>query len=207
MSDFFRTYGMEIAGTLSSLIYLFYSIREKIWCWPWGIAASVISILVFFMANLYADMGLQFYYLFVSIYGWYFWLHGRNNGRGEAVVSTTTQKQWTFLILAGTVIYFFILALLLNVPQWLRITQSSMPYLDAFTTAASIIATWMLARKMLEQWLIWIVVDLVSMGMYVYKGLYFYAFLFLVYAIGAVVGYYEWRKSLTGILVPEKQRV
>ena len=68
MSDFFRTYGMEIAGTLSSLIYLFYSIREKIWCWPWGIAASVISILVFFMANLYADMGLQFYYLFVSIY-------------------------------------------------------------------------------------------------------------------------------------------
>jgi len=207
MSDFFRTYGMEIAGTLSSLIYLFYSIREKIWCWPWGIAASVISILVFFMANLYADMGLQFYYLFVSIYGWYFWLHGRNNGRGEAVVSTTTQKQWTLLILAGTVIYFFILALLLNVPQWLRITQSSMPYLDAFTTAASIIATWMLARKMLEQWLIWIVVDLVSMGMYVYKGLYFYAFLFLVYAIGAVVGYYEWRKSLTGILVPEKQRV
>ena len=123
------------------------------------------------------------------------------------MVSTTTQKQWTFLILAGTVIYFFILALLLNVPQWLRITQSSMPYLDAFTTAASIIATWMLARKMLEQWLIWIVVDLVSMGMYVYKGLYFYAFLFLVYATGAVVGYYEWRKSLTGILVPEKQRV
>ena len=207
MNDFFRTYGMEIAGTLSSLIYLYYSIREKIWCWPWGIAASAISILVFFMASLYADMGLQFYYLFVSIYGWYFWLHGRNNGSGEAVISTTTQKQWMFLIPAGIVTYFMILALLLNVPQWLQIAQSSMPYLDAFTTAASIIATWMLARKMIEQWLIWIVVDLVSMGMYVYKGLYFYAFLFLVYTIGAVIGYYEWRKSLTGILVPEKQRV
>jgi len=196
MIEFLRVYGLEIAGTVSSLIYLYYSIREKIWCWPWGVVASGISILVFFMAHLYADMGLQFYYLGVSFYGWYFWIHGRNNDPGGAVISRTPVQQWLILAFAGVVTYFLILALLLNVPQQLQIAQSSMPYLDAFTTAASIIATWMLARKLIEQWLIWIVVDFVSMGMYVYKGLYFYSFLFLVYTIGAVVGYFEWRKSI-----------
>ncbi len=207
MGDFLRVYGFEIAGTVSSLIYLYYSIREKIWCWPWGVVASGISIIVFFMARLYADMGLQFYYLFVSFYGWYFWLHGKQKESGGAVISRTSLKLWITLSLVGVAIYFVILALLLNVPQWLLIAGSSMPYLDAFTTAASIIATWMLARKLIEQWLIWIVVDFVSMGMYVYKGLYFYAFLFLVYTIGAVLGYYEWRKSLLKTPVPVVSKV
>lgn len=195
MGEFIKIYGLEIAGTVSSLIYLYYSIREKIWCWPWGVVASGISILVFLMARLYADMGLQFYYLFVSFYGWYFWKHGKYDSAEGAVVTSTQLKQWVMLTLAGVLTYLFILALLLNVPQWLQIAQSSMPYLDAFTTSAGVIATWMLARKLIEHWLIWIVVDFVSMGMYVYKGLYFYAFLFLVYTVGAVVGYYEWRKN------------
>ena len=204
MGEFFKVYGFEIAGTVSSLIYLYYSVREKIWCWPWGVVASGISILVFSMARLYADMGLQFYYLFVSFYGWYFWLHGKQKGQGGAVISRTSVKLWATLSLVGVVIYFVILALLLKVPQWLLVAGSSMPYLDAFTTAAGIIATWMLARKLIEHWLIWIVVDFVSMGMYVYKGLYFYAFLFLVYTTGAVLGYFEWRKSLLKIPVVNK---
>jgi len=141
-------------------------------------------------------MGLQFYYLFISLYGWYFWLHGKDKETGGAVVSRTTRRQWISVLVAGVATYLIILALLLYVPQQLQIASSSMPYLDAFTTASSIIATWMLARKLIEQWLIWIVVDFVSMGMYIYKGLYFYSFLFLVYTIGAVVGYFEWRKRL-----------
>ena len=205
MAEFLRIYGLEIAGTVSSLIYLFYSIREKIWCWPWGILASGISIIVFFTASLYADMGLQFYYLVVSAYGWHYWLHGRNKGRDEAVITTTLPKQWVLLILAGAGTYVVILAILLYVPQWFQIAQSSMPYLDAFTTAASVVATWMLARKMIEHWLIWVVIDLVSTGMYVYKGLYFYAFLFVVYTVGAIVGYIEWRKSLAGITALKEQ--
>ncbi len=197
MMEFLRIYGLEIAGTVSSLIYLYFSIREKIWCWPWGVVASGISIIVFFMAHLYADMGLQFYYLGISFYGWYFWKYGMRNDPGGAVISRTPVKQWLMLVFAGVVTYFLILAILLTVPQQIQIAQSSMPYLDAFTTAASIIATWMLARKLIEQWLIWIVVDFVSMGMYVYKGLYFYSFLFLVYTIGAAVGYFEWKKRIT----------
>ena len=73
MLEFIKTYGMGVAGTLASLIYLFYSIKEKIWLWPWGIIASALSIWVFFSTRLYADMSLQFYYLIISFYGWWYW--------------------------------------------------------------------------------------------------------------------------------------
>ena len=196
MAEFIRVYGLEIAGTLASIIYLYYSIREKVLCWPWGIFASVISISIFFTARLYADMGLQFYYLFISAYGWYHWLYGKSKQGGDHVVITrTVGLQWLHLLMAGVVLYILILGVLLYVPDWLQIEKSSMPYLDAFTTAASIIATWMLARKIIEHWLIWVVVDILSMGMYLYKGLYFYAFLFVVYTAGAILGYVEWRKK------------
>lgn len=197
MTDFFQVYGLEILGTLASIVYLYYSIREKIWCWPWGIVASVVSITIFFTVRLYADMGLQFYYLFISIYGWYYWLHGKSKQSGSHVVITRTLSfQWFLLLLAGIGTYILILGVLLYVPDWLQIEKSSMPYLDALTTAASIIATWMLARKLIEHWLLWIVIDALSMGMYLYKGLYFYAFLFVVYTVGALIGYVEWRKKI-----------
>jgi nicotinamide mononucleotide transporter len=99
--------------------------------------------------------------------------------------------------LAAIVLYILILGVLLYVPGWLEIEKSSMPFLDAFTTAASIVATWMLARKLIEHWLIWIVIDVLSMGMYLYKGMFFYAFLFVVYTIGAILGYVEWRKKIS----------
>ncbi|NPA37107.1 MAG: nicotinamide mononucleotide transporter [Chlorobi bacterium] len=197
MEEFISTYGIEILGTVSSLIYLYYSIKEKVWCWPWGIVASVLSIYVFFIAGLYADMALQFYYLFISVYGWYFWLHGTKNNKDDgAVIVRTSAKQWIALVAIGIVIYFILLGGLLYLPPYLQIAGSSMPFLDAFTTAASIVATWMLARKMIEHWLIWIVVDAVSAAMYIYKGIYFYSFLFVVYTVGAIMGYISWRKTL-----------
>ena len=143
-------------------------------------------------------MGLQFYYLFISAYGWYYWLYGKSKQGGSHIVITrTVGSQWLYLLMAGVVLYFLILAVLLYVPDWLQIEKSSMPYLDALTTAASIVATWMLARKLIEHWLIWIAVDVLSMGMYLYKGLYFYAFLFVVYTAGAILGYVEWRKKIS----------
>ena len=198
MAEFIRVYGLEILGTLASIVYLYYSIKEKVWCWPWGIFASAVSILIFFTARLYADMGLQFYYLFISAYGWYYWLYGKSKqGDDHIVISRTENLQWLYLLLAGVGLYIMILGVLLYVPGWLQIARSSMPYLDALTTAASIVATWMLARKLIEHWLIWIVVDALSMGMYLYKELYFYAFLFVVYTTGAILGYIEWRKKIS----------
>ena len=187
----------EVLGVLFALIYLWFSIRQNIWLWPFGLLTSFFYILVFYNSRLYADMGLQVYYLVISVYGWYHWLYGGKSDRKDALpVTRTTKQQGIRLFLITFVIYWILAALLTYLPGWLGIPGSQMICWDAFTTAGSIVATWMLARKILEHWLIWIVVDLVSMGMYIYKGLYLTSFLFIVYTVMAVVGFLEWKKDL-----------
>ncbi len=196
MIEFLNSYGMEIAGTVASLIYLIYSIKEKAWLWPWGIVASALSLIVFYQSALYADMSLQLYYISISAYGWWYWING--SVKNDAVpIKKLRLRLLLKLIVTGAVIYSLLLLALLKVPAMVDIASSDMPYWDAFTTAASIVATWMLARKYLHHWLFWIVIDLVSMGMYLYKGLYFYSILFLIYTIGAFIGYIEWKRIMS----------
>ncbi|TRX70672.1 nicotinamide riboside transporter PnuC [Carboxylicivirga sp. M1479] len=196
MTDLIKDYGFEVTGTVASLIYLYYSIREKAWLWPWGIVASAVSLIVFYQSALYADMGLQVYYVVISIYGWWYWLSGQQSDESDTVaIRNISRGLMLKLVLVGTGLYVGILSALLYIPAIVDIASSDLPYLDAFTTAASIIATWMLARKYIEHWLFWIVINSLSMGMYLFKGLYFYSFLFVVYTIGAVLGYFEWKKS------------
>ncbi len=197
MNEFIARYGLEVAGTVASLIYLFYSIREKAWLWPWGIIASAVSIVVFYQSALYADMGLQFYYVIISVYGWWYWLSGQGNGsEQEVAVKFVNRSLLIKLGLVGVLIYFALLSALLNIPAMVDIASSDMPYLDSFTTAASIVATWLLARKYIHHWWFWVIINVVSTGMYVYKGLYFYSVLFLVYTVGAIIGYLEWKRLL-----------
>jgi len=199
MTDLIHQYGLEVTGTVASLVYLFYSIREKVWLWPWGIIASAISLLVFYQCALYADMGLQVYYLAISAYGWWYWMSGKaQEETGHVPIKEISRRLFIKLVIVGLVIYLGLLGALLYIPAMVNIASSDMPYLDAFTTAASITATWMLARKYLQHWIFWIVIDLVSMGMYLYKGLYFYSILFLIYTVGAIVGYREWRRIMSG---------
>jgi len=182
---------VEIFGAVTGLIYLYFSIRQNIWLWPLGIFTSAVYIYVFFVSKFYADMGLQGYYLVVSIYGWYHWLHGAPGNRSDELpVSRTSRRQWVALLII-TLVLFVLIAWVLE-----RFTDSDVPRWDAFTTAASITATWMLARKLLEHWLIWVVVDAVSMGLYIYKGLYPTVGLFAVYTLMAVKGYVEWKKDI-----------
>ena len=199
MTDLIHQYGLEVTGTVASLVYLFYSIREKVWLWPWGIIASAISLLVFYQCALYADMGLQVYYLAISAYGWWYWMSGKaQEETGHVPIKELSRRLFIKLVIVGLVICLGLLGALLYIPAMVNIASSDMPYLDAFTTAASITATWMLARKYLQHWIFWIVIDLVSMGMYLYKGLYFYSILFLIYTVGAIVGYREWRRIMSG---------
>jgi nicotinamide mononucleotide transporter len=196
----FNNYGsefIEILGVIFALIYLFFSIRQKIWLWPFGILTSAFYIVVFYGSRLYADMGLQVYYLGVSIYGWLYWLKGGEREKNNHLpVSRTTSRQWIWLFIVTFVLYWMLVWALKTIPRWLEIPSSQLIFWDAFTTSASIVATWMLARKMIEQWLIWVVVDLTSMGLYIYKGLLPTSGLFLVYTLLAVVGYYSWKKDL-----------
>ncbi len=181
---------IEVAGTITGLIYLVYSVRGSILLWPFGILTSALYIYVFFVSKFYADMGLNVYYLVISVYGWIHWAKGGSSEqKAELAISRVTVRSALWYLL-WTGIFFVIIAFVLK-----DFTDSPVPFWDAFTTAASIVATYMLARKIMEHWLIWIVVDAVSAGLYIYKGLYPTVLLFAVYTTLAVTGYFEWKRQ------------
>jgi nicotinamide mononucleotide transporter len=195
MSIFFNwalTNWVEVCGTLTGLIYLWFSIRQNILTWPAGLLTSVLYIWIFFSARFYAGMGLQFYYVFISIYGWWCWIKDDPNAKGDKIlhISRTSIKLWIRII----IIYLLLLALIAYI--LINCTDSPIPYWDSFTTSLSIIATWMLARKKFEHWLIWMIVDTISIGLYIYRELYPTSLLFIAYDVMAVIGYFEWRKDL-----------
>jgi nicotinamide mononucleotide transporter len=146
---------------------------------------------VCFRAGIYADMGLYVYYVIIGFYGWYHWHQGVSNSNGgvNLPVIKTTLKQGCWLFLLTLAIYFILLYILKHY------TNSNIPYWDSFTTAVSITATWMLTQKMMEQWILWIIVDSITIGLYFYKGLYPAITLYLVYTILSFTGYLEWNKE------------
>jgi nicotinamide mononucleotide transporter len=182
---------IELLGLIFGLLYILLSIKQNIWCWPVGFITSALYIYVFFVTKFYADMGLQVYYLIVSVYGWSHWMFGaKSKKQDDLKISKTNIKLAIYLFLATLILFIIISYILVNY------TDSEIPYWDAFTTAASFVATWMLARKIIEHWIIWIVVDSVSLGLYIYKELYPTVILFAVYTVLAILGYIEWKKEL-----------
>ncbi len=181
---------LEITGTLLSFAYLWLSVKQKISLWVFGFLSAAVYAVVFFEAKFYAAMSLQVYYLWISVYGWYSWKKRKTSTGAELPVRQTRLKEWT--ILSGiAVVIMLVYYALLSIG-----TDSPVPGADSFMTSFSIIATWMLARKQIEHWLIWIVVDAVAVGVYFSQGLYSTSLLFMVYLVMAVVGWSQWRKSL-----------
>jgi nicotinamide mononucleotide transporter len=179
---------VEVLGVIFSILYLLFSIRQNILLWPLGIISAVLYMVVFFQAKFYADMALNGYYFLISIYGWILWKSGAGKGKELPVIRLKGKLALILGIITagGFVIIGFILS---------RFTDSPIPWWDAFTTAVSFTATWMLARKILEHWILWIIVDVVSMGLYLYRGLYPTLILFAIYTTMAVIGYLQWKKS------------
>ena len=145
------------------------------------------------MSKFYADMGLQVYYLVISFYGWYNWLYGKKREQADnrKLPVSRLSLRLIYSLIPVTAGLFIAIAFIL-----VRYTDSPIPWWDSFTTALSIVATWMLARKILEHWIIWIIVDAVSMGLYIYKGLFLTVVLFFIYTSLAVIGYFEWKKEI-----------
>ena len=182
---------IELLGSVLSIIYLYLSIKQKASLWIFGFLCSALYVVVFFQSRFYADMSLQFYYLGVSVFGWISWKAGKLENRKELPVKRTTPLSGAIILIIALVLYFlyyFILS---------EYTDSPLPKADSFTTALSIVATWMLARKMIEHWWLWIIVDSVSAGLYFYRALYPTAILFVIYTIMAIIGYLQWKKSLS----------
>lgn len=184
---------IELLGAILGILYIYFSIRQNILTWPVGLVTSALYIIVFFQSKLYADMGLQVYYVLISIYGWYFWLKGKDMTTKTIIsVRKVSKALWLKLVVICILLYIVILVIL-------NFTDSDIASLDALTTSLSIVATWMLAKKYIEHWLIWIFVDLFSSGMYIYKNLWPTVILFLVYTFMAGLGYNEWKKEYNSL--------
>lgn len=181
---------VELLGTAFSIAYLYFSIKQNILLWPLGIISAIFYLVVFYQSKFYADMALNGYYLVISIYGWIIWRRAREKMGMKMPITRLKLKLGLVLIIVTGILYFVIGKILY------LYTDSPIPYWDAFTTSASIVATWMLAKKILEHWIIWVIVDLVSLGLYIYRGLYPTTFLFAVYTTMAVIGFIKWRKEL-----------
>lgn len=186
---------LEILGVITGIIYLWLEYRASIYLWIAGIIMPAIYLFVYYNAGLYADFGINIYYLVIAIYGWVAWktgftIFGHKEPKKELRISYAPR---TALIKASV---GFIAAMSLIAYLLIYHTDSTVPWSDSFTTALSIVGMWMLARKYIEQWWVWCVVDIVSSALYTYKGLYFTAILYAVYAVIAIFGYFKWKKLM-----------
>jgi nicotinamide mononucleotide transporter len=180
---------LEIVAAVFGVVSVFLSVRQNIWSWPTAIVNVGLYIVVFYESKLYADTGLQVVYVVLNAYGWYHWLYGGKN-RTELPVSKTSVKVGAVLVLLvalGTAVIGTFLS---------RQTDAALPHIDALTTSTSLAAQWMMTRKLLENWIIWVAVDVVYIGMYIYKSLYVTSVLYLIFLILSVLGYVQWKRSL-----------
>ena len=178
---------IEIVATLFGLISVWLTVKENIWCWPTGLVMVVLYIFIFYEVRLYSDVILQVIYVFLQIYGWYSWLYGGKN-RGTLHVTQVTRLEvmnWSGVAIAG----IFSLGFVMH-----RYTDAALPYWDAAITVLSLIAQWLMAKKVLECWMIWITVDVLAIGVYAIKRLYPTTGLYAVFLILAVLGYWRWKK-------------
>ena len=181
---------LEAGGLLFGLACVILLIRENIWTWPMGIIYVFISFVIFWQTKLYADFALHFVFLVLNIYGWYYWLHGQKQEEEELLVTTTSTKLIAILLILSAVgVVFF--GTLLD-----RYTDASLAYWDSTTSVLSIVGMWLTTRKKIENWYFWIAVDVLATGIYVVKGIYFYALLYLIYVGLAFSGLLTWRKSM-----------
>lgn len=183
---------LEYFGVLTGLMYLILEIIQHRAMWVVGFVTSFVYIFVFFFSKFYADMSLNVYYVCISIYGFLQWRRGTVPVDESPAEIIYHHLKWRLAvaIAAITVLLYGLLYFILS-----RYTDSPIPAGDAFTTALSIVATWMLARRILEHWWLWVVVNFVSMVLYYQRELYPTCFLFVCYGILAIVGWINWKKK------------
>ena len=178
---------LEIIGAIIGFVYLWQEVKASIWLWLTGIIMPAIYTVVYYQSGFYADCGLQVYFVFAAVYGFLVWKFGKKDDtKTELMIVHTTVRQAVVLAAISAVIFVPIYFILV------KYTDSTVPFFDSATTALSVVALWMLAKKHVEQWFVWIAVDAVSSGLYFYKGIYFTAVLYAVYTVVAVYGYKKW---------------
>ncbi|MDB5118179.1 MAG: nicotinamide mononucleotide transporter [Mucilaginibacter sp.] len=178
---------LEVIGVITGLLCVYLAAKNIIWNWPFAIISVAIYIIIFYHSHLFADMGLQFYFLAMNIYGWYFW--SKKPASQEKTPVLRIKKMEIILSVIAVIVFTFLLG------SVLKYTTASYPFIDSFCTACSLVAQIFLARKVLENWLIWIFVDIIYVGVYVFKGLHLTAVMYAIYVAIALLGYIDWKRD------------
>lgn len=180
---------LELAAALLGLLMVGCNIREIHWGWPLAIASSLLYVLVFWGSKLYGDAGLQIFFAVIGLWGWMQWLRGTSTSAGPLRVARLTRRQrWAALLCA---------ALLWPATGWFlkTYTDTDVPWWDAFPTALSVIGQILLGRKFIENWLVWVLVNVVSVALFAYKGLWLTALLYTLFAALSIVGWRAWKNN------------
>lgn len=188
LQQLFASSWLEITAVVFGLMSVWYSKQENILVYPTGIVSVLIYLYITFEYKLYADTGINGYYLIMSIYGWYHWTHPNDN---SPQISITINSNKENIISALILIVAFI-----SIRFGLNYTDSDVPIWDALTTSTAITGMWLMARKKIENWIAWIITDLISVPLYLYKGLPFTAIQFLIFTILAIWGFFSWKNKL-----------
>lgn len=180
---------IEIIASILGIAGVYLTTKQKIWCWPVGLANVVLSMYVFFVAKLYADVVLQVFYLVMTLYGWYNWVFGGNK-KFSLAVRKIKGKEILIMLVLGFGLSFIVGYFFANY------TDAAFPYWDSHLTVWGIIATYAMAKKIIEHWLLWIIIDINCTALYFIKELYAFAPLYFIFTLLAVYGYFTWKKDL-----------
>ena len=185
----------EFIAVIFGMLSVWFAKQEKILVYPTGIVSVVIDVYICFDIKLYADAGINLFYFIMSVYGWYMW----SKKKDEPSLKITSNETKGWIITLGMFIASLILIIFLlkhfkadDADYW----STNVPYIDTFTTAIFIVGMWLMALKRIENWIFWIIGDIISIPLYIYKGLVFTGFQFLIFLIIAVMGYLAWRRKL-----------
>ena len=187
----------ELMGLIFGLICVYFLIKESVLTFIFGIIYVIFSFFVFWNVQLYGDFILHIFFLILNIYGWYYWVNGSSEEQKEVPITLTSLRSSIILAvitLGGVLAFGYFLA---NINYIFKeIPASSLPYMDATTSILSVTGMWLTAKKKIDNWYYWLIVDVLATIIYTYKGIYFYAFLYLIYIGMAVIGYRAWKKSM-----------
>ena len=181
---------LQIVGTMLGLLYLWLEYRANIWLWVVGAIMPMVHGVLYLTSGIYADAAMQLYYVLAGLYGFVVWRLGATRKTKVVAIQHTPTRCIAPLVVAYAVLHvamYFVLT---------EFTDSRVPFFDSMSTALSIVAMWMLSRKLVEQWLVWFVVDAISVGLYLYKGIPITAMLYTLYCALAIAGYMRWRREV-----------
>ena len=189
MTEFIIAHWLDILTTVLGLAYILLEYKASPWLWLVGFVMQALGIVLYYQKGIYADCAMEFYYLLMTVYGYWRWVKGSKT-KQELPIRHFPRR----LVLLWTGIIAGIWAVI----YWLLVTytNSNVPLADSFTTALSLVGIWALAHKYLEQWFIWIAVDIVTCGLYFYKGIPFKGSLYGLYVVIAVFGYFKWKRLM-----------